>query len=139
MDGFYYKHYITFPPVEVGETAIILDGFSTAFKEPLIGDVCINEQAERQFNLLGADNPQLTNLNGCHLYRYENGQVRKATDAELTAELTEIEANKPPVQPTPIEELQAENKLLKAQVQAQTERNDFIEDCIAEMAINLYA
>ncbi len=47
--------------------------------------------------------------------------------------------------PTPIEkpspspeELQLENKLLKAQLQAQTERSDFIEDCIAEMATMVY-
>lgn len=31
-----------------------------------------------------------------------------------------------------------ENKLLKAQLQAQTERSDFIEDCIAEMAGVVY-
>lgn len=35
--------------------------------------------------------------------------------------------------------LRAENKLLRAQVQAQTERSDFIEDCIAEMAGVVYA
>ena len=38
-----------------------------------------------------------------------------------------------------VEDLQAENKLLRAQVQAQTERSDFIEDCIAEMAGVVYA
>ena len=32
----------------------------------------------------------------------------------------------------------AENKLLKAQLQAQSDRSDFIEDCIAEMAIQVY-
>lgn len=37
-----------------------------------------------------------------------------------------------------IEQLQQENKLLKAQLQAQTERSDFIEDCIAEMAGVVY-
>lgn len=31
-----------------------------------------------------------------------------------------------------------ENKLLKAQVSAATERSDFIEDCIAEMAVQVY-
>lgn len=31
-----------------------------------------------------------------------------------------------------------ENKRLKAQLQAQTERSDFIEDCIAEMAGIVY-
>lgn len=34
--------------------------------------------------------------------------------------------------------LKQENKLLKAQLQAQTERSDFIEDCIAEMAVQVY-
>lgn len=34
--------------------------------------------------------------------------------------------------------IQAENKFLKAQLQAQTERSDFIEDCIAEMAGVVY-
>lgn len=35
-------------------------------------------------------------------------------------------------------QLLVENKLLKAQLQAQTERSDFIEDCIAEMATQVY-
>ena len=35
--------------------------------------------------------------------------------------------------------LETENALLKAQLQAQTERSDFIEDCIAEMAMQVYA
>lgn len=35
--------------------------------------------------------------------------------------------------------LEQENKTLKAQVQAVSERNDFIEDCIAEMAMQVYA
>lgn len=37
-----------------------------------------------------------------------------------------------------LSDLQRENKLLKAQLQAQTERSDFIEDCIAEMATMVY-
>lgn len=44
-----------------------------------------------------------------------------------------------PEKPVTMEDLQAENKLLRAQVQAQTERSDFIEDCIAEMAGVVYA
>lgn len=35
-------------------------------------------------------------------------------------------------------ESEKENKLLKAQVSAVTERSDFIEDCIAEMAVQVY-
>lgn len=38
----------------------------------------------------------------------------------------------------PLEILKDENKLLKAQIQAQQERSDFIEDCIAEMAMEVY-
>lgn len=37
------------------------------------------------------------------------------------------------------EALAEENKLLKAQVQALTDRNEFMEDCIAEMATQVYA
>ena len=36
-------------------------------------------------------------------------------------------------------ESEKENKLLKAQVNAATERSDFIEDCIAEMAVQVYS
>ena len=37
-----------------------------------------------------------------------------------------------------LEGLKEENKLLKAQLQAQSDRSDFIEDCIAEMATQVY-
>ena len=47
----------------------------------------------------------------------------------------------PEVMPAPKSnaELEQENKLLKAQLNAATERSDFIEDCIAEMAMQVYA
>ena len=47
----------------------------------------------------------------------------------------------PEVEPSPKSnaELEQENKLLKAQLNAATERSDFIEDCIAEMAMQVYA
>lgn len=37
-----------------------------------------------------------------------------------------------------LKNLQQENKILKAQIKAQTDRSDFIEDCIAEMATQVY-
>lgn len=43
-----------------------------------------------------------------------------------------------PENPITLEELQKENKMLKAQLQAQVDRSDFIEDCIAEMATVVY-
>lgn len=47
-------------------------------------------------------------------------------------------ANREPKPVVSLEDIQGENKLLKAQLQAQTERSDFIEDCIAEMATMVY-
>ncbi len=44
----------------------------------------------------------------------------------------------PPPEPTPIERLEEENKLLKAQSNALSERADFVEDLIAEMAMLIY-
>lgn len=41
--------------------------------------------------------------------------------------------------PSPIEALQAENNLLKAQVTAAVNRQEFLEDCIAEMAMQVYS
>lgn len=41
-------------------------------------------------------------------------------------------------EPNPVVILQQENKLLKAQVQAASDRSDFLEDCIAEMATIVY-
>lgn len=63
------------------------------------------------------------------------------TEAELQAAweaYQEAEANKPPVL-TELEQLQQENLLLKAQNNALSERADFIEDLIAEMATQVYS
>lgn len=38
-----------------------------------------------------------------------------------------------------LEQLESEKKLLCAQVQALSDRNEFMEDCIAEMAASVYA
>ncbi|MBT2293255.1 hypothetical protein J7E73_30005 [Paenibacillus albidus] len=62
------------------------------------------------------------------------------TEAELQAAweaYQEAEANKP-LQLTEMEKLQKENALLKAQITAQSERSDFIEDVISELATQLY-
>lgn len=44
----------------------------------------------------------------------------------------------PESKPT-IDDLIKENELLKAQIQAQSDRNDFMEDCIAEIAMQIYS
>jgi len=40
--------------------------------------------------------------------------------------------------PSDIEQIKAENDLLKAQVQALVDRGEFMEDCIAELAMQVY-
>ncbi|MEK3900751.1 XkdW family protein [Paenibacillus sp. FSL R7-0179] len=63
------------------------------------------------------------------------------TEAELQAAweaYQEAEANKPPVL-TEMEQLQQENMMLRAQNQALSERADFIEDIIAEIATQVYS
>ena len=57
------------------------------------------------------------------------------TYAEKNGLTYEVDATDKPVT---VEELVLSFKLLKAQFQAQTERSDFIEDCIAEMAVQVY-
>ena len=61
-----------------------------------------------------------------------------ATADEIPA--WEQEHPAPEVKPAPMSnaELEAENKLLKAQIAAQSDRADFVEDCIAEMAMQVY-
>lgn len=61
------------------------------------------------------------------------GYIEVTEQEYNNTEVTQTEAP-----PTTLRELQAENKLLKAQLQAQTDRADFIEDCIAEMATVVY-
>lgn len=58
---------------------------------------------------------------------------RERTQEEMDADYVE-----PPEPPKSNAELQAENELLRAQVQALSDRGEFIEDCIAEMAMQVY-
>ncbi len=61
-------------------------------------------------------------------------ELQAAWDAikDLPPELT------PPTDAERVDALEAENKLLKAQNQALSNRADFIEDIIAEMAMKIY-
>lgn len=72
----------------------------------------------------------------------ENYLRQKFTDGVLTLtntpESEPIEEEPVPEPTVSIEDLQKDNKLLKAQLQAQTDRTDFLEDCIAEMASVVY-
>lgn len=138
MDEFYNKHYVT-----VDEQNRIINGFSDAFRQPSETDVCINEQGGYQFRLFsnGEENPQLFEFEHMiPLYAYENGAVRVRTQDEIDTDIAAIP--EPEITPTAEERLfslEEENSMLKAQINAQSEQMDFYEDCIAEMAMVVYA
>ena len=74
----------------------------------------------------------LTDERGVYRYKLVDGLVAQRTQAEMDADFDA----RPAPEPT------AEEKgrtLLKAQIQALSDRNDFLEDCVAEMAGIVYA
>lgn len=64
-------------------------------------------------------------------YRLLDGEVQYSNDGS-----TYVEPE--PVKPQPTQN-EKEKTLIKAQIQALSERNDFLEDCVAEMASIVYA
>lgn len=61
-----------------------------------------------------------------------------ATEAEIAAWEAEHPAPEPVTAPPTTEELADENKLLRAQLEATSDRQEFLEDCMAEMAGQVY-
>lgn len=74
----------------------------------------------------------LTDERGVYRYKLVDGLVSQRTQAELDADYDA----RPAPEPTAEEK---ERTLLKAQIQALSDRNDFLEDCVAEMAGIVYA
>lgn len=71
---------------------------------------------------------------------FKNGEeyvILERTQEEMDADYVPPEVN--PTDTERISQLESEKKLLTAQVQALSDRNDFMEDCIAEMATIVYA
>lgn len=79
------------------------------------------------------DKPIYTD-DGVPRYKLVDGKAVERTSEEIEADKPEL----PLPQPT-ITDLMKENELLKAQIKAQSDRNDFMEDCIAEMAMQVYS
>lgn len=76
----------------------------------------------------------LYTMDGIPLYKYVDGAVQRRTEDEIKTDRSAIPA--PP--PSPMEQMRAENTLLRAQIVAATDRQEFLEDCIAEMAVQVY-
>lgn len=108
---------------------------SSAFLADTAGWVKIDEGNGDKFHhaqgnyLPGA----LTDERGVARYKLVDGEVVERTQEEMDADYT------PPEDVKTNAELQAENALLRAQIQSLADRGEFIEDCIAEMAMQVYA
>ena len=74
----------------------------------------------------------LTDERGVYRDNLVDGLVVQRTQAEMDADF----AARPAPEPT---EDEKERTLLRAQIQALSDRNDFLEDCVAEMAGIVYA
>jgi hypothetical protein len=74
----------------------------------------------------------LTDERGVYRYKLVDGLVAQRTQAEMDADFDARPAPESTAQ-------EKERTLLKAQIQALSDRNDFLEDCIAEMAGIVYA
>ena len=101
--------------------------------------VLIDEGNGDKYNLCQGnyfDKP-LYDERGICRYKLVNGRPVERTQEEMDTDYVP-----PEVKPTDAErilQLESEEKLLTAQVQALSDRNDFMEDCIAEMATIVYA
>ena len=76
---------------------------------------------------------------GAYRYKLVNSKVIECTQEEIQEQEAANQPEPTPSIPEEVEALKNENFLLKAQIQAMSDRNDFIEDCIAEMAMQVYA
>lgn len=86
---------------------------------------------------IGPNAIQVEAPEGFSLETAENWRVTE--DAETGAwALVYDPLPEPETEPNPVTQLQAENQLLRAQVQALSERGEFMEDVIAEMAGKVY-
>lgn len=74
---------------------------------------------------------------GIYRYKLVDGKPVERTQEEMDADYVPPEVK--PTDAERISQLESEKKLLTTQVQALSDRNDFMEDCIAEMATIVYA
>lgn len=101
-----YSHYIRLDGNK------IIKGFSTAFEEPVEGDILIAEDAQRHFELSGQTNPPLTDDDGIPLYKHEKGKVISRTKTEIEADRKALAEPKP----SEIEKLKARFNYLESEL-----------------------
>lgn len=134
MDDIFEPYHVY---VQTDEQGRIVAVNSSAFVSPEWGSEIDSGLGDKYHHAQGNYFPGgIYTDDGIPRYKLENGKAVERTEEEIEADRAAIPA---PVVPPSNEELEQENKLLRAQLQAATDRQDFIEDCIAEMAGVVYA
>ena len=111
-------------------------GYTTP--EDLTGWIYIDEGMGDKYNLCQSHyfNGGLYDVDGIPRYKLVDGVPVLRSDAEMEADRAALPA---PESIPSAKELAEENKRLKAQIAANTDRQEFLEDCIAEMASQVYS
>lgn len=124
----YNLHYI-----KTDETGRIIDGWSNGPcpNKDTTEAICINGQGGYQFRLFpgGEENPPLRDDRGIPLYKWD-GAVLRRTQEEIDADY---------VEPEPVTPLEEQVRVLKGQLAAQQENAIILEECLVEMAGEVYA
>lgn len=127
MNEFYAKHYIA-----TDDRSRITGGWSDGPcpDRDTTDAICINEQGGYQFRLApgGEENPALRTIDGIPLYKWNGVKAAPRTEAEIAADRAAT-PDPPPDETT----------LLRAQVAMLQEQQTFLEDCLLEMAEEVYA
>lgn len=121
----------------IDDSGIIVDINSSAFLSDITGWVQIDEGTGDRCHHAQNNYFPKPKYDDRGIPRYAYVKDGDPKWRERTAE--EMDADYVPPEPVKtVDELVAENELLRAQVQALSDRGEFIEDCIAEMAMQVY-
>ena len=129
----YYRVY-----VKINDRGIIIDVNSNAFISDTSGWVQIDEGTGDRYHHAQNNYFPKPKYDERGIPRYAHVPDGSPKWRERTKEEKDADYTPPPAPPKSNAELQAENELLRAQVQSLADRGEFIEDCIAEMAMQVY-
>ena len=112
MDEFYNKHYI-----KTRDDGAIIDCWSNGPHpdRDTTDAICISDKGGYQFRLFpdGEENPSLYDADGIPLYKWDGQAVKPRTAEEIAADRAAI----PEPPPSEMEQLRADNALLRAQIE----------------------